>query len=79
MKTETVKKIILTKIVEWLEYIEKYQFYLLIIKMIEAMYAQSPEYFTNFWKNLRFVFLNIENDLSYFFSNINFAFVVQSN
>ena len=54
VKTETMmKKIIPTKNVEWLEEIEKKKFHLLIFRMVEAMYEQSPKFFR---KTLNFFF-----------------------
>ena len=59
--------------------LKRKQFHVLIIRMVEAMYEQSPEYFKQILKNLNFFFLNNEPDVSDLPSNTKFAFAVHSN
>ena len=81
VKTGTrMKKFIPTKMSRGLRKLKKKkQFHLLIIRMIEAMCEQSPEYFKQFRKNFIFFFLNNEPKVFDLPSNTNFAFAVHSN
>ena len=54
-------------------------FFLLIIRMVEAMYKQSLEYFKQFRENFKKKILNNEPDVSDRPSNTNLSFAVHSN